>query len=289
MDKFDIQIKHNNTHFIGYAVVQKSECEIFNYVSPDFRILRFLDGVVEWKVGKDFYIFYPGDVVIFNNLSKRNIHKVLTGLVTYEFFDFLPSCISNETLRNFFYAQIHKVVSKNDAIAEKIYFLMNGLKSEMENQGDPFQKMSIEWHLDLLTLVFYRNIKVQKLHTNTALDSIAKCIQYIRDHLSEEIKITQLAANCGYSNEYFSRAFKKYMGVSPDFYIINLRLENVIHLMSTTNMTIQSAAYQSGFQSPSTFYKAFKAYKQTSPTKYLEGISVSDDAEPRQPVQVQPQ
>lgn len=270
MDKFDIQIKHNNSHFIGYSVVRKSECEIFNFVSPTFRILRFLDGVVEWKVGNEFYIFYPGDVVIFNNLHKRNIHKVLTDMVTYEFFDFLPTCLSNEKLRNFFYTQTHKVVSKNDGIAEKIYFLLDDLKNEMECQNDMFQKMSIERHLDLLTLVFFRNIETQRPNTNTALDSIAKCIQYIQSHLNQEIKIHQLATDCGYSDEYFSRVFKKYMGVSPISYVINLRLENVMHLMASTNMTIQNAAYQSGFQSSSAFYKAFKTYKQTSPTKYLE-------------------
>lgn len=278
-DKFSHQIFENNTYLFGYSVVHKSVCEVYNYVSPTFRILHFHDGVVEWKIDKELFIFHPGDVVIFNNLHKRNINNVLTGSVTYELYDFIPSCLSNETLRNFFYTRIHRVTSGADTDAGKIYFILNALKQELKRSSDDrFRLMGIQHYLDLLAIEFHRKAEIQNPTMNPSLENITKAIQYIQHHLCDDIKISELADKCGYTPEHFSRIFKKYMGLSPITYIINMRLDNVMHLMSTTSTTILSAAYQSGFQSSSAFYKAFKAYKNTSPSRYVRQYS-SNSAE----------
>ncbi|MDR0656428.1 MAG: hypothetical protein LBG22_08960, partial [Treponema sp.] len=118
---FDTTVYDNEMYIIGHAEVTKEKCEIYNFVSHTFRMLRFLEGTVEWKIDKEIYTFYPGDVIIFSNLINRNIHRVLTGNITYEFFDFYPFFLSNETLRNFFYGRIYKVASNTDQTAQNIY------------------------------------------------------------------------------------------------------------------------------------------------------------------------
>ena len=269
MDKFDIIVNDGQHYIVGYAVVQKEKCEIFNFVSHTFRILRFLDGMAEWRIGGKIHLFHSGDIAIFNNLIKRNIHHVLTKNITYEFYDFLPSVLSNEILRNFFYSQTHKIAPQDDIAIQKINFLLDMLKSEIHSSNDPFQIFSIQKILDLLALFFYRNSEAQEPVVNAALSSVAKAIQYIQQHYCEDLNIRRLAKECGYSAEYFSRVFKKYMGIPPISYIVNLRLENVLHLISTRHISVLDAAYQSGFNSSSAFYKAFNAYKSTSPSKYI--------------------
>lgn len=269
MDIFDIVVNENDSYVIGYAVAKKEKCEIYNFVSHTLRILRFLDGAAEWRVGNEIQVFRQGDIVIFNNLNRRNIHKVLTGTITYEFFDFFPSTLTNETLRNIFYCRTGKVVGTGDAVSATIETLLDSLKQELKREPDAFQVFSIQRHLDLLALQFYRSIDARELTVNAALQHISTAVAHIREHLAENLTIQALAGMCGYTPEYFCRVFKHYFGVSPIAYIITLRLENALRLIDTEHMTVQDAAFLSGYRSPSAFYKAFAKYKRTSPASYL--------------------
>ena len=269
MDKFDITVSENNSYVIGYAVVKKEKCEIYNFVSHTLRILRFIDGAAQWRVGNEIQTFRQGDVVIFNNLNRRNIHNVLTGTITYEFFDFYPSTLTNEALRNIFYCRTGKIVAPNDTVSATIEALLDGLKMELQREPDAFQVFSIQRYLDLLALQFYRSIDSRELAVNAALQHIATVVAYIREHLQENMTIQSLAKMCGYTPEYFCRVFKQYFGMPPITYIIMQRLENALRLIDTEHITVQDAAFLSGYRSPSAFYKAFSKYKRTSPANYL--------------------
>lgn len=266
---FDIIIRDRQKYVIGYSTVHKTGCEIYNFVSPTLRILRFTEGSAQWRIGGCVEHFGTGDVVILNNLDKRNIHKLLSDSITYELFDFYPSVLSNEQLWNVFYRNTHKVMDSRDPDAGKIYFLLDSLRREVLSPRDAWQIFGIQRLLDLLALEFLRKIEQKSdMKFNAALFNLARCIQYISEHLNEELNIADLARRYNYSPEYFSRMFKKYLGVAPLHYIINLRLEQVLQLVETEHVTILEAAYRSGFRSSSAFYKAFHAYRRTSPRKY---------------------
>lgn len=268
---YDVTIKAQNKYVIGYSKFRKNGCEIFNFVSPTLRILRFIEGSAQWKIDGTVQCFCHGDIIILNNLNKRNIHKLLSEYITYEMFDFYPSFLSNDQLWTIFYLDIHKIVPASDESFNKVNFLLDCLRKEILYSADTYQIFSIQHLLDLITLEFNRNIKLQhNVHFNESFFNIAKSVRYISENFCENLSIQSLAQQYNYSAEYYSRIFKKYLGVSPIQYIIGLRLENVLQLIRTENMTVLDAAYQSGFQSSSAFYKAFHNHYETSPTKYAE-------------------
>lgn len=268
---YDVTIKDQNKYVVGYSKFRKNGCEIFNFVSPTLRILRFIEGSAQWKIDGIVQCFCHGDIIILNNLNKRNIHKLLSEYITYEMFDFYPSFLSNDQLWTIFYFNVHKIVSTSDEKSNKINFLLDCLREEILCSADTYQIFSIQRLLDLLALEFRRNINLKNdVHYNESFFNIAKSVRYISEHFCENLTILSLAQQCNYSAEYYSRIFKKYLGVSPIQYIIGLRLENVLQLIRTENMTVLDAAYQSGFQSSSAFYKAFRTHYETSPTKYAE-------------------
>lgn len=273
VDKFDIIVNMNKSYIIGHAEVTKAKSDIQNFVSNTFRLVRFLDGQVEWKIDEDIYTYGPGDVIIFSNLIKRNIHKVLSKTIHYEFFDFFPFIITNEKLRNIFYQKIYKVTSTMSPAVNKIYFLMDSLKEEMRRKNDSFKIFSIQHYLDLLILEFSRNNTFFEIQRSGSLERIAKSIHYIQQNLTKPLRITHMADICGYSPEYFTRIFKNLIGIPPKKYIINLRIEKVLHEISTKNINILDAALESGFQSSSSFYKAFNTYKSASPLKYIRTMT----------------
>jgi AraC family transcriptional regulator len=135
-------------------------------------------------------------------------------------------------------------------------------------EKDEFTIFGIRHYLNLAILEFYRHNRSAEVTVGPSLANIIKAIQYIRQNLNTELRVTELADMCGYSPEYFTRLFKKYVGSTPKSYIINMRIEKVLNMISTENITIMGAAFECGFLSSSSFYKAFKAYKSKPPLKY---------------------
>ncbi len=215
--------------------------------------------------------FRRGDIVVLSNLNKRNIHKMITPELQYEVFDFYPSCLSNEQLWMVFYQPVHRIVNTSDVNANQFDFLLDRLRDEILKVRDEYQVFAIQTVLDLIALELNRSIPDSHAWTfNAAIFHISKSVQYIAEHFMEELSVSMLAEQCNYSPEHFSRQFRKFIGVSPIQYIINFRLENIVHLIHTENITVLDAAYRSGFRTSSAFYKAFRSYRSSSPRAYSE-------------------
>ena len=266
---FEKTIADQKKYVIGYSTVRKTHCEIPNFVSHSLRILRFTHGISEWKIDGKIVTFYNGDIMLLSNLNKRNIHSILSSYITYELFDFYPSIMSSEQLWQVFYYKVNRVA--NDPSTERVNDLLDILKKEILLPPDTLQMLSIHHLLDLLATEFHRHIKGKSdLRFTATFFNISRSIHYLSEHFSEDVNIQDAAKFSGYSHEYFSRIFRRIMGVTPIQYLSGLRLENTLHLVNAENMTIVSAAYQSGFRSSSAFYKAFHTNYGLSPKQYLK-------------------
>ena len=57
----------------------------------------------------------------------------------------------------------------------------------------------------------------------------ARCI--MRDNLSDNIKFEELAKDLGIGYSWFRRMFKKYEGISPAQYLIQLKINKIKELL----------------------------------------------------------
>jgi AraC family transcriptional regulator len=132
-------------------------------------------------------------------------------------------------------------------------------------------------YVDSLT----RALTVQLLrHFSAAEPQIATCegglsdrqilqiSDYIHDHLAEEIKIAELANLTRMSHFHFSRLFKQAIGVSPQQYVIEQRVERAKQLLKQTQLPIMEIAIQCGFSSHSHLGKWFRQCTGLSPKAY---------------------
>ncbi len=257
------ELREGDLYAAGYSLVKKTGCEVYNYISPTLRILRFTQGEAELLIDGIICPCRQGDVAVLSNLNKRNIHSIQTGTVTYEVFEFYPSAISRQLWR-VFYQDVHKVTVENT-----VHVLLDMLRREITEKKDGLQLFAVQRLLELLALELKRHMgQGQEQRIDSALFQISSSIQYMAEHFHEALTVEHLAEDCGYSVGYYTRLFKKYMGVSPRHYLTELRLENAAYLINRKKLTVAEAARQSGFASSSAFYKAFHAYKNTTPGKY---------------------
>ena len=97
-------------------------------------------------------------------------------------------------------------------------------------------------------------------------EEIIRAVDYIHDHVAENVTAETLAKLTGFNAAYFSRHFKKYMGVSPMGYGTDYRMSFARHLVLSTGRGLKEIAAQTGFTDQFAFSKRFKKYYGISPS-----------------------
>lgn len=98
---------------------------------------------------------------------------------------------------------------------------------------------------------------------------LTKTLQYIDEHLQEDISVKQLAIVSNFSLFHFQRLFKAMMNESPYDFIKRLRLEKSIFLLQHhPHLKIETVAFQCGFNSIENFSRQFKSKFEFTPTEF---------------------
>lgn len=93
-------------------------------------------------------------------------------------------------------------------------------------------------------------------------------IDYINAHYADELTLEDVAARCGFSKFYFAKLFKEYSNTTFLDYLTFKRLAAAEEMLVSSDKTMTDIAMLSGFNSISSFNRAFKRKKGVSPSKY---------------------
>ena len=114
-------------------------------------------------------------------------------------------------------------------------------------------------------------------NTNKNAKIISSIIQYVNDHYAEKLTLDDVAKHFGYSKYYFSKLFNKNFICHFSDYVNHVRCRAIITILnSIPNQTILTTIMNSGFSSPSAFYKFFKDHYNISPSK-IKKLEFSDE------------
>ena len=101
---------------------------------------------------------------------------------------------------------------------------------------------------------------------------LKRVLAYIEDHLAEEITVADLAGVASLSMFHFTRAFAAAMGVPPNRYVSQRRLEAAKVLLASGKASLSEIAFSSQFSSQSGFTRAFKRATGTTPADYRRQV-----------------
>ncbi|WP_010098233.1 helix-turn-helix transcriptional regulator [Ornithinibacillus scapharcae] len=101
---------------------------------------------------------------------------------------------------------------------------------------------------------------------------VMKAIQYMKEHLDEEITSDSLAKYVGYSPYHFSRVFKEVTGVPPRHYLSALRIESGKQLLVNSSNSILKTLLGVGFRSFGTYSSKFKQFVGLSPKQFQKNM-----------------
>jgi AraC family transcriptional regulator len=99
-----------------------------------------------------------------------------------------------------------------------------------------------------------------------------RCLEFMRERLSADISLDELAAEARLSPFHFARMFKQSLGVPPRVYLTRLRMERTCELLETTDMSVTEIAQEVGYSSNQVLARVFIKHQRMSPTDYRRAV-----------------
>ena len=96
---------------------------------------------------------------------------------------------------------------------------------------------------------------------------LCRAREYIETNYAT-VTLVDAARECGLSYGYFSRIFNTYMKTSFNDYVNQVRINESMKLLATTDMSITEIALAMGFSTTSYYIHVFKKLKSISPNKF---------------------
>ena len=129
----------------------------------------------------------------------------------------------------------------------------------------PYYKACIDALAEQILVYIARRFTVE---TEKASSKIDMAINFMDSHFSQEIDLHELARSTYYSYDYFRHLFAKLKGISPQRYLLNLRLEHATHQLEQTDLPLCVIAQSVGYHSAAAFSIDFKKKYGKSPSEY---------------------
>lgn len=97
---------------------------------------------------------------------------------------------------------------------------------------------------------------------------LEECFEQGKVYLDPKLRLSELAVRLGTNRTYLSQYFNQSCEQSFYEYVNNYRVRHSMQLLRTTNYNLEVVASMSGFNSMSTFRRAFQQVNGISPQRY---------------------
>jgi len=167
---------------------------------------------------------------------------------------------------------LHSILIKTNAETEFLHF--RSIRMVLTRSGSKLQIDNIVMEMMqqvLGNIADYKpdsriNARLKKNH----LITIERAKEYMTEHFTDDISLTEIAEYCYVSPFHFSRLFKTFTSDSPHKFLLTIRLKNAELLLRSTALPVADIAFTSGFNSIEYFTAAFKQRYKCPPAAYRQ-------------------
>jgi len=247
------------------------------YVVPHWHEAIEITYVSKGNPGRIFiedkeYTLEEGDVYIINSHLIHSFdtyitenQRIVTLLINH---DWLRHCLPQTTRMKSFQLIKRPEEASQTAAFTDLVGLINTLKNftlEKETEENRLHKLSVE--VELIS-VLVRNFTVEREHKQGIPVVISEIIKGFHDNYQHDIQLSEMARQYNYSYAYFSKLFKRYLGISPKRYLTLLRIQKAAESIEKTDDKLSKIAADTGFPDEKSFYASFKEKYGQTPLEY---------------------
>lgn len=135
-----------------------------------------------------------------------------------------------------------------------------------------------EYLLGCFHILMSFHIKAQKdknkamLHPAPRKEHIITAIEYINNNYNRKLSVSEVASQLYISPHYLSNLFHEELNISPQQYIMNVRMKRASELLVIKDLLITDIAHSVGYGDSLNFSKIFKRFYGISPRKYRDSL-----------------
>jgi len=247
--------KHEHFYLGEYELIAVTEGTLYlNYAGEDFTVnsgeYLLLPPCNSWRRGfrESYCSFYwlhfttePGDLPLFLPDGKKNFSK--------------STCFTlPET------GQIPK--------PEKLMVLMKQLQDMVKNH---YPAIALNAMSTTIITELYAQLTAQPSPDTASRNQkqvYYDIMDYVRTHIAENLKISDIANVFGYNEKYLSHRFAEITGVPLKQYILNVKTDSANFMLSDTNLSVTEIAKALGFSDSHNFARTYKKQTGLSPSEY---------------------
>lgn len=119
--------------------------------------------------------------------------------------------------------------------------------------------------MELLYKLNAEQYRIQYVKNRVKENVTSQVLRYLKDNLSKEITLNDLAELVHLEKNYLVRIFKSAYGQSPISALISMRMERACDLVANTDIPITEIASLCGYSSPSYFTAEYKKHYGITP------------------------
>ncbi len=98
--------------------------------------------------------------------------------------------------------------------------------------------------------------------------ALKNVLEFAHDNISQPLTVENLASQAHLSPFHFARQFKATLGLSPHQFLLKIRIEKALQLLSTRR-SLTEIAFATGFYDQSHFVHAFRRVTGQTPKAFL--------------------
>ncbi|ALS01858.1 hypothetical protein ATZ33_10855 [Enterococcus silesiacus] len=235
------------------------------------ELLYCLKGNLEVRFPQVTYLLEPGDTLFINS---NIIHSSRSPLPNEVFVMQFPLKFLQEMTQNQYNDQFLFNLIPLKEKDEQLQTLLNQIFKDYQ-VNDLATNLLVKSRtlavLSLLTEKYSIPLATKKtIKSLKHLERLKQVNEYVQINYNQSLKLEQVAEVFNYDPAYFSRFFKKYMGIPFSEYVNTVRLEKAYYQLRDTDMTVLDIAMANGFFSVKSFYNVFKKNYSLSPQQYRQ-------------------
>ena len=245
----------------------RTDCYRLTYYLTDFQGTMEDDQRPQWecRLSRGNFVFRPPDTTLRCNMTAGRYIQILQSRDTYE--KLVPEMVKRGIVN------LGPVYNINDPLISQ---LVSTIANEVEsgfldrilvdalNTALAVQIVRVCGDATAITLARPNGMSRERL---------GRVCDYIEAHLDSSLSLDDLASVANLSPYHFSRSFKQAIGIGPQRYVMQRRLERAKTLMRQTNQPLALIAQEAGFFDQSHLTSIFRRQIGITPGQFRAASS----------------
>ena len=253
-----------------------------NHWHQSVEIFLVLEGELRFYINNQSQPLSAGELIIVNSNEIHSIHaprKNETVVLQIPLKQFEKYFTAQRFIRFTSAARVAKDQKSKTPDNRKLAFFIEELYKvyRAREEGWEYRTMALYYNILYLMVRDYRETEAaqEEIQDSRRLDALSKITTYMREHYTEELKLSEMANLFGYSDAYLSRMFKKYAKINFKTYLQEIRMSYACRELMNTEKTVSQIALDNGFASSRAFSREFQKKYNRLPSEVRQKFNTT--------------